>query len=812
MIKCLCSRFITELSAGDELAIVTFSGAARTNLEPTPVTQDNKEGLHGRVPGRATSENASCVACGLRLGLELVSEDPGVMSVVLLVRSDGDTGEETGDLEKKLEMRNVPVYGLVFGQEFVSLERRFFVISDGTDQQTKISDVFLAISNDVTNDNGGYAKFYENKLRTDGGGNIEGKFSVEESLRTDLKVIITTHSKEDIEKFELVSPSGQSHRFPFVERGSVYFQFSAEAEPGIWSFSITRPASTPLTLSSYARVTGESSVRLRTWTSAEASQSMGSVTEPVTIYAELTSGAVPVSGAELEASVLSPDGSLVTVRLVDTGTGYPDITAGDGIYSGYFMSYSDKAGLYSVTVTARDSTASARVPTLSYVMAEDCCGSVYPAVTTIPSPPFTRITTGASFYMAQGAQFFIHNGSPRMRDTFAPVRVTDLAVSDKINSSLSVSLSWTSPGDDYDQGTAVLYSLKCSTDRESLLRSFENITNEIVASNLPVPNLAGALEAATIELEAGNVEYYCGLVTEDEAGNQSPVSNLVSVFVRQEPEVSDPETGEAGGWADAGLFKAGSDGGLIEGIDNMLIYIITGGGIIIVIILIFVIICITHKPRGEKKSSKAPMITEISAPTLIHSSSALPGILKPADSSHLSVLPHTGNEYSLDYSGKPGDRERPGPQDLSWAILPSYSNVAFKKSSETIVDSGFYRAGEAVDNVYEFYQPGAEYAIYQQVNKEKKFEDISDNGTATTDCEISDTHSDKILRHFQGSSDPSKLVNSSPGTDFHSLIVTSEDFKKSASELERDHGPVSLPHYQNFEDFAERRRRRESFV
>merc|ERR1712073_219754 len=90
-----------------------------------------------------------------------------------------------------------------------------------------------------------------------------------------------------------------------------------------------------------------------------------------------------------------------------------------------------------------------------------------------------------------------------------------------------------------------------------------------------------------------------------------------------------------------------------------------------------------------------------------------------------------------------------GVTDLSWAILPSYSNVAFKKSSETIVDSGFYRAGEAVDNVYEFYQPSAEYAIYQQVNKEKKFEDTSDNGTATTDCEISDTHSDKILRLVQ---------------------------------------------------------------
>ena len=42
-----------------------------------------------------------------------------------------------------------------------------------------------------------------------------------------------------------------------------------------------------------------------------------------------------------------------------------------------------------------------QVPSLSYVMAEDCCGSLYPAITTLPSPPFTRLTTGASFYVSQ---------------------------------------------------------------------------------------------------------------------------------------------------------------------------------------------------------------------------------------------------------------------------------------------------------------------------------------------------------------------------------------------------------------------------
>ena len=54
-----CYRFITQLQPGDELAIVTFSNTARINLEPTRVSQTNKEGLHGRVPGRASNSNTS---------------------------------------------------------------------------------------------------------------------------------------------------------------------------------------------------------------------------------------------------------------------------------------------------------------------------------------------------------------------------------------------------------------------------------------------------------------------------------------------------------------------------------------------------------------------------------------------------------------------------------------------------------------------------------------------------------------------------------------------------------------------------------
>ena len=70
-------------------------------------------------------------------------------------------------------------------------------------------------------------------------------------------------------------------------------------------------------------------------------------------------------------------------------------------------------------------------------------------------------------------------------------------------------------------------------------------------------------------------------------------------------------------------------------------------------------------------------------------------------------------------------------------------------------------------------------------------------------------NSDKRLQKFR---DSSKIATG----EFHSLIVTSDDWnlKNPSADGESSlsvSGPVSLPHFSEI-DFAERRRRRESFV
>lgn len=67
------------------------------------------------------------------------------------------------------------------------------------------------------------------------------------------------------------------------------------------------------------------------------------------------------------------------------------------------------AGAYSWVARVGDGEGRARVPSQSPGRAQDCCGSEFPVSSTIPTPSFTRVVTGASFYMTEGVQFFIRD-------------------------------------------------------------------------------------------------------------------------------------------------------------------------------------------------------------------------------------------------------------------------------------------------------------------------------------------------------------------------------------------------------------------
>ena len=104
-------------------------------------------------------------------------------------------------------------------------------------------------------------------------------------------------------------------------------------------------------------------------------------------------------------------------------------------------------------------------------------------------------------------------------DASAPSYVTDLeAVYTTI---ASVTLTWTAPGDDNDQGTATRYDVRYST----LPVTDENWESSLQAKDEPSPKIAGTTETFTVRGLEPDVEYFFAVKTADETHNWSGLSN-----------------------------------------------------------------------------------------------------------------------------------------------------------------------------------------------------------------------------------------------------------------------------------------------
>jgi len=107
-------------------------------------------------------------------------------------------------------------------------------------------------------------------------------------------------------------------------------------------------------------------------------------------------------------------------------------------------------------------------------------------------------------------------------DTLAPAKITDLAASD--SQAHSINLTWTAPGDDDNAGTAASYDIRYST--APIMEDNWAEAEECIGE--PIPQTAGTKETFIVTgLQPGNT-YYFAIKTQDESGNTSSISNVVS--------------------------------------------------------------------------------------------------------------------------------------------------------------------------------------------------------------------------------------------------------------------------------------------
>lgn len=119
-------------------------------------------------------------------------------------------------------------------------------------------------------------------------------------------------------------------------------------------------------------------------------------------------------------------------------------------------------------------------------------------------------------------------------DTTAPARVTSLSGSNITETSVDV--SWTAPGDDEALGTAASYDIRYSTTpiTDATWPDAAQATGE------PAPKASGSSESFSLVGLSSNTQYSIALRVRDEAGNISPISNVITITTAQSPGTPPP--------------------------------------------------------------------------------------------------------------------------------------------------------------------------------------------------------------------------------------------------------------------------------
>ena len=637
---------------------------------------------------------------------------------------------------------------------------------------------------------------------------ISGNFIVEDNLRSNVWVILTSPYKEDVEFFEITSPSGQKKEFPKFEHGIVYFHMQGLSEAGIWSYKATvypvvsSSTANEVTVEVIAQPTIDKSeaIKVEAWTNVDVIEGASAIDEPVVIYARLTKGQdVPVMNAEVMATVLRPDSSVAfEVILKDAGTGYPDITMGDGIYSGYFTGFSTETGLYSLDVKVSHNEGRATTPTLlNRETNVTCCGSAFvPAneLYTTPTQQFTRFLKAPAFRVSQGVQYFVVNGQPEMDDVFPPTRVSDLKVMSFVNNTLYATLQWSAPGGDFNLGKADSYEVRCYTNAQALSDpNFAQMGIPVHDSLLPIPGDYGQVQTATVGLPWANEVFYYGLVSLDAAGNRSPVSNLVPVYVAEVLATGQEESNEVTIDENYGnaLSSAVRDA---FGSNEVLIYIVAGviSGLVLIISLIVIIsVCRAKQKKAEEKRKQNArtqiFVNDLEAPGSGH---GLPDLApeKPQNYSevwatHSSAMPNSNsptNSSLEEYANMMYNSSRTYPNSYQ-PPLASYNTVPVHDYR-----GGHIQYGGSVE------EPGADGVTPTYQNWGHK--PPSDNGTATTSStECYDDHNSDNSKNVRAArsysvddylrNDPSALRHSAAGmSDPNSALSLSPSFCSSSEK------------------------------
>ncbi|XP_066158992.1 calcium-activated chloride channel regulator 4-like [Euwallacea fornicatus] len=335
------------------------------------------------------------------------------------------------------------------------------------------------------------------------------------------------------------------------------------------------------------------------------------------LLAEAKYGDLPILGAKVEVTVVKigindamPQRSII--YLLDSGSGDPDITKGDGVYTRYFSP--EEAGLYTfeTIVTNNDNTAY----TWSSSKTNDnkpCCGSSIKSNGAQQLSPFHR------FLPKQALLITVEDVKEQSENTLQVGRIGDLRV-EVYPEDMKAKLIWTAP--DMGGNRVSRYEIKFANNVLDILDKFETATTLWDVGNNGVYPMDPGSETAYILDMSTNKElldrpwYFAvksyGTLGADLSG---PVSNFVRVDVPSPPPPSTIAVTNAPNaiWPDhvhpVGMDTVGPKIAKSMSVGLELILPVAIGIILLVVVLVlYCYFCVKKKAGSNHKSAKANAI------------------------------------------------------------------------------------------------------------------------------------------------------------------------------------------------------------
>ncbi|RZC37039.1 DUF1973, CLCA N, Activator LAG-3 and/or VWA 2 domain containing protein, partial [Asbolus verrucosus] len=241
---------------------------------------------------------------------------------------------------------------------------------------------------------------HRREITDDGRNSITGSFMLDPNMGRPSQFTFFTHNTVTplIKNLKLISPSHQissKRNDRFIDFKMICLNANI-SETGTWTYTVEPYSGNPQPHFLQVTATPISPtapvVRARFWT--HRNEASG----PLILLVEVKRGEMPVLGAKVEVIMTKPEinGSYPYknhFELLDTGSGDPDITKGDGVYTRYFSARETGPGLYNfeVIVTDNGNTAYTWSETAKFDDNRPCCGSSISSPGVTPISPFQRV-------------------------------------------------------------------------------------------------------------------------------------------------------------------------------------------------------------------------------------------------------------------------------------------------------------------------------------------------------------------------------------------------------------------------------------